>query len=123
MQLVDAEAHAVEGARREVLDDHIGVGAQALGDLTPGIVLEVEADAALAAIEPREPRRRAVNDAVVVTREVALTLALYLYDVGAEVGQVSRSKGRRDRLLKGDDADASQGEIRLLRSGAPYREP
>ena len=60
-----------------------------------------------------------MDDAVVVAREVALTLALDLDDVGAEVGQVSRSKRRRDGLLEGDDADAGEGEVRLLRSGAP----
>jgi len=73
-------------------------------------VLHVQRQAAFAAVEPREPRGRAADDAVVGASEVAFAAALDLDDVGAEVAEVTAAKRRRDRLLEGDDSDASQGK-------------
>ena len=92
MQLVDAEAEAVEGARSEVLHDDVGAGDELLGDLAPSLVLEVEAEAALAAVEPGKPGRGAADHAVVGAGEVSLAAALHFDHVGAQVREVAGSQ-------------------------------
>jgi len=72
-------------------------------------MLQVERNAAFAAIEPNEEAGLAVHVAVVVTREVALTWAFHLDDIGTEVGHVPAADRRRHGVFEGDDADAFEG--------------
>ena len=104
-----AQAEASGGAGREVLQQHIGAADQPIQDVRRFGMLQVERDAALAAIEPDEEAGLAVHEAVVVPREVALAWALHLDDIGAEVGQVPAADRRRHRVFEGDDADAFEG--------------
>lgn len=81
-----------------------------MGDLDALLVLEVERDAALAAVQPGEPGRVAVDNAVVIAGEVALTAPLDFDDIGAEVGEMAGAERRRDRLLEADDPQTGEGK-------------
>jgi hypothetical protein len=73
-------------------------------------VFDVQRDAALAAIQPNEEAGLTVDKAVVGAREVALTGALDLDDIGAQVGEVARTNWRRHRVLECNDTDAFKWE-------------
>jgi hypothetical protein len=79
-------------------------------DLDALLVLEVEGEAALAAVEPGEPGRAAVDDAVVIAGKVAFAAPFDLDNIGAEVGEVASAERRRDGLLKADDPQAGEGK-------------
>ena len=104
-----AQAEPCRGTRREVLQQHIGAVDQPIQHLRRVGMLQVQRDAALAAIEPDEEAGLAMHEAVVATREIALAGALHLDYVGAEVGQVAAADRRRHRVFQRDDADAFQG--------------
>ena len=104
-----AEAEAGGGAGGEVLQQHVGVGEQLRQHLGRLGMLEVQRDAALAAIEPDEEAGLPVHEAVVGAGEVALAGPLHLDHVGAEVGQVAAADRRRHRVFQRDDADAFEG--------------
>jgi hypothetical protein len=108
VQRRDIESEAVESAGSEVLHHDVGACHELVGDLDAVRVLEVERDAALAAVQPGEPGRLTVDDAVVVAGKVALTAAFDLDDVGAEVGEMARAKRRRDSLLEADNAQTGE---------------
>ena len=104
-----AQAEAGGGAGCEVLQQHIGAANQPIQYLRRFRMLQVERDAALAAIEPNEEAGLTVHVAVVVTREVALTRALHLDDIGTEIGHVTAADRCRHSVFEGDDADAFEG--------------
>ncbi len=107
--------------RREVVDQHIRAIHELLGD---GAIIragEVEHDAALAAVQPREVRRLAMQHAVVSPRDVAPVGALDFHDVRAEIGQLPGAERPRDRLLERDHAQAAQWHRVARRAPHAYR--
>ena len=106
--LLVPEAESLHGTRREIVHEHVGVVDQPRANLQIVGRLEVEHDAALAAIEPGEVRRRPVHRAVVGSRGIAAVRTFDLHDVGAKVGELTRTEGRGDRLLERDDAQFAQ---------------
>ncbi len=103
-----AQAETRGGTRSEVLQQHIGAADQPVQHLCRLGVLQVERDAALAAVEPDEEARLAVHVAVIGAGEVALARALHLDDIGAKVGHVAAADGRRHRVFERDNTDTFQ---------------
>ena len=67
------------------------------------VLLHIQHDAALPAIEPREIRRQSVQRTVVMPRRIALR-PLDLDHLRAHIGQLPRTERRRHGLLQRDDA-------------------
>jgi hypothetical protein len=99
-QGVGVQAEPFDGARDEVLHEHVGCVDEPLEQRAVGGVLDVELDALLAAVEPDEVAGLPVHGAVVVTSEVTDGGALDLDDPGAEVGELPGGEGCGDRLLE-----------------------
>ena len=103
------------------MDEHIRAIHELLGD---GAIIragEVEHDAALAAVQPREVRRLAMERAVVSARDIAAVGAFDFDDVGAEIGQLPGAERRGDRLLERDHAQAAQWHRVARRAPHAYR--
>jgi hypothetical protein len=106
-QVLDGEAEACERARRQVLDEDVGLGQHALEQrLVPGL-LQVETQRLLAPVEPDEIGAVAVHQPVIAAREVALG-ALDLHHARAGVGQAARGVGRGHGLFQGHHEKAFQ---------------
>ena len=101
-QRVGAEAGARRSARREVLDEHVGAGDDAVQQRGVVRLLDVGDQALLAAVEPDEVARQAFRRLVVAAREVALG-AFDLDHPRAGIGQAGAAIGRGHRLLQRDD--------------------
>ena len=101
-QLCGAEAGAFRGSRREVLDEHIGLGDDAVKQRRVVRALDVRDQRFLAAVEPDEVGALAAHKLVVAAGEVAF-LALDLDDTRAGIGQARGTEGCRHRLLQRDD--------------------
>jgi hypothetical protein len=95
-----AEPQPGHHAGAEVLDQHVGAGDEFARDAAVGLVVQVERDAALAAVEGQVHGARSFpqRGERVLARVVAAVLALHLDDIGPQVGEVLRA----DR--SGDDA-------------------
>src|SRR5262249_15619209 len=112
IELVDAlpgETHAIERARREILDQHVAALDQRLQHLFPLGTLAVDGDRALIVIEHGEIEAVDIrNVAQLAARDVADAGALDLDDVGAEPRQ--KLCAGRPRLHMGEikNSDAFQ---------------
>src|SRR5688572_4085215 len=101
------EAHAVERARREVLDQDIAVLHQRLDHRFALRALRVDGDRALVVVQHREIETVHVRDvAELPARDVAFARALDLDDVGAEPGEELRARRSRLDVREVEDADA-----------------
>jgi hypothetical protein len=105
-QGVGIQPEPVDGARDQVLHEHVCLVDEAVEQRAVRGVLDVELDAFLAAIEPHQVAGLAVHRAVVLAGEVTDGRTLDLDDTGAEIGELAGGEGCRDRLLEGDDGDA-----------------
>ena len=105
-----AEAKTFDGAGGEVVEEDVGAGEQAGEDVASFGLLEVEDDAAFAAVEPGEICGKAVEDVIVVACEVAAIWALDFDDVGTEVGELAGAEGSGDGLLESEEAEGGEGE-------------
>src|SRR5262249_50138583 len=68
-----AEAEALEGAGRQILDDDVCAGEEALEHWLGQGVFDVEGEALLPAIEPDKIARESMHDVIVPAREIAGT--------------------------------------------------
>ena len=123
-QALVADAEAVEHPGAEGLEQHVGVAHQAQQHLAAPLVLEVDADRALVAVQGQEQRRAGARlGALVVRRRPAHVVAqagvLDLDHVGAEVGQQQRAEpaGQQPRQVQHADPVRAAGS-RALRSDA-----
>ena len=89
VQDVRAEAPALERARPEALDEHVGVATSSLSSSRALGLAEVDRDEALVAVDERPPQRDAVLLPAERPQRVAARV-LDLDDVGAEVGEQRR---------------------------------
>ena len=109
MQFLIAEAEPFHGARREVLDQHVGAGDQPAQDFLAAVGLQVEHDAALVAVHHQEGRglvadlRRHGMPGVVAVRPF-----LDLDDVGAHVGEHQGAGRTSHHMGEIDDLQAGQ---------------
>jgi len=100
-----AKAEPLGRARSEVLDEDVGVLDEAAQYLLGAILLEVEGEGLLGAVEPDEVAGEALDGTVVGSGEVSYLGALDLYHSGAKVGELARGERRGDRLLQRYDRD------------------
>ncbi len=99
------EAEALERAGPEVLDEHVGVVDERQQHVAVGVVLEVEDDRALVAIDELPPQAFAVaRVAPCQAAEGVAVGALDLDDVGAEVGEVASAVGTGEHGRQVEDA-------------------
>ena len=112
VELVDVlpgQPHAVERARREILDQHVASLDQLVEHALALRVLGVDRDRALVVVEHREVERvGALHVHQLAARDVADTRALDLDHVGAEPGQ--QLGAGRARLHVGEIENAHAGE-------------
>ena len=99
----ETSAGPASRARRKVLNEYIRACDQLGKNILCRGVFDVEREAFLRAIEPDKPTGVTAHRLVVIAREVARSGAFDLDDPRAEVGQMARSKGRRDGLFDRDD--------------------
>jgi hypothetical protein len=90
---IPAEAQAVHDAGPELLDQNLGLGDERQEPRDLLRVLEVERQAALAAVEQREAQALAVQPGRVAAHAVALAGALDLDHLGAGLGQQQGGQG------------------------------
>ncbi len=103
------EAHAVERAGREVLDQHVASLDQPFEDLLALRLLGIDGDRALVVIEHREVETvHAGNVAQLSPRDVAFARPLDLDDVGAQPCEQLRARRPRLHVREVQDADAVQ---------------
>ena len=105
---VFAKAHALDYARTEILNEHVGVFAQPQQRLVAGRRLEVERDRALVAVVVQITRREAV---ALVRREPGVVAHIGTLDLEyfrALVGELHGRERARNHGRKVDDAIAGQ---------------
>ncbi len=102
--VVDAEL--VDDSRPEVLDDQVGVARQPQEDLASLVGLQVEGDAALAAVGHGAGVALPADLGLEATRVVAGDGLLDLDDVRAELGQHHRGVGAGEEPGQVEDAEA-----------------
>ena len=122
MQRLERQPHPRGGAGGEVLHQDVGLGEQAAEDGRRVGVLQVEAEAFLAAVGPDEVRGQAFDARVVGAREGTDAVPLDLEHARAEVGQLAGAERRRDGVLEGDGGDACERLHRVQKErGSPSR--
>src|SRR6185295_11851572 len=119
------QPHALDNARPEVLDEHVGAVDEPHQHRLPARVLQVEGNRALVPVVVEIVRRHAAAPVGDVAGEVALE-ALDLDDVGPLVGEEHGGRRAGDDAGQVDDADAVQGSwhgasILTVVSLLPYR--
>jgi hypothetical protein len=114
------EAEAVDRARREVLDEHVGARDHRRERVAGGVLAQVEADRFLAPVQPDEIGALALDQMVVAAGEVAFR-PLDLDDPRAGFRQPRRQIGRGHGLL--DRHDHNTLEIPALHRDVLRREP
>jgi hypothetical protein len=80
------QAQALHGARSQIVHEHVGLCYQFVQRAAAFLQLHVEGDAPLAAVQPGEVARDAVQRVIVPTREIAAVRPLDLDHVGPHVG-------------------------------------
>jgi hypothetical protein len=112
IELLDAlpgEAHAVERAGREVLDQHVAMPDQRLEHRLALRMLRIEGDRALVVVQHREVEAVHVRQIPKLTpRDVADPRPFHLDDVGAEPRQQLRASRSRLHMREVEDLHAVQ---------------
>lgn len=111
-ELRPAEAQPFQHPWAEVLDQHVRAGHQPAQQVAPGLVLEVDGDALLVAIQAQEVHGHAsplvAHDAAFLPVGVAPVGAFYLNDLGAQVGQQHGAGRAADHLGEVKHTDPGQ---------------
>src|SRR6266581_2410837 len=103
------EAHSVQGARSEVLDQHVATPDQGFQNLLALRVLGIDGDRALVVVQHREVETVHAGDvAQLSARRIAFAGLFHLDDVGAEPGQQLRAGRSRLDVGEIEDADSVQ---------------
>ena len=129
VQRFPAIAQLLHRAGPEVLDDDVGLFEQLLEDLALLVVLEVERDAFLAAVDRGEVGRLALDERAVGARVVAALGRLDLDHPRAHLRHQEGAVGAGQDARQVDDDDARQwalgtlGHVRFLASGPPRIQP
>ncbi|MCZ7617450.1 MAG: hypothetical protein M5U32_03800 [Myxococcota bacterium] len=110
LQRVAVEPEFARALERQVLDEQVGAGEQALQRGAAVLAREIQRDAALVRVEEHEQPallgiRRVARERAPGARDVAVRI-LDLHHVGAEVGEQTRAVGGRDAFAEFDHADA-----------------
>ena len=107
VDVLPGQAHAVERAGREILDQHVAMLDQALEDLLALAVLGVDGDRALVAVEHREIEAvLPLHVAQLAARDVADAGTLDLDAVGAHVAEQLRAGRARLHVGEVEHLDA-----------------
>ena len=120
LELVVAQAPALEGARAIVLRHHVRRAREPLEQLRSLRLGQIQGDAALVARHHLPPQRDAILDRLELALAVALPGVLDLDDVGAEVRQQGRGERHRDHVAGVDHAKAGE---RLVVAAPGERKP
>ena len=103
MHRVPAHAQLVHGAGAEIFDQDVGATDHVQGDRPSRVGLQVQADAALVAVEVAE---ETAGEAAQAAGVIAMRRRLDLDDVGAKVGQHDAAGRPHDGMGKFEDGDA-----------------
>ena len=106
----EVDTQALGHARPEVVDQHVGLAHQAQQDLVAGGFLQVQAQAALVAVDAQEGAAFAGQRRRVLAQVVAFG-RLDLDDVGAHVAQEGAAIGAGDVGAQVQDLDAGQRQV------------
>ena len=123
IELVNAlpgEAHPIQRARREVLDQDVGVADQRLQDRLAFGRLGIERQRSLVAVELREVERVEIGDiAQLIARDVSYAGPLDLQYIGAEPREQLSTRGPRLHAGEVDDLDSFEGQFHEQRLLCP----
>src|SRR5262249_46497358 len=103
-----AQAPFLEGARAEILDDHVGAPRDAAHDLLSLGQPQVGSHRLLVAVLHVPPQRGALVELAPLAQGIAAG-RLDLDHLGAEIGEELAGEGAGDELSQLDDLDAFQG--------------
>ena len=118
VDVLPGQAHAVERAGREILDQHVAMLDQALEDVLALGMLGIDRDRALVAVEHREVERvGALHVAQLAAGDVADAGPLHLDAVGAHVAEELRAGRARLHVGEVEHLDA----VERLAGLAPWR--
>ena len=113
---------AVQNARAEVLDDHVGAQRKPLEQIAAGGILQIDADAALVAVQSPEIETADLErDLARITDAVAAPRLLDLDDVCAHVAEQGRAPRARGLVTEVEDFDAGQWLAAVVH-GPTYRD-
>jgi len=111
MDIGPAQTEPVNGAWTEVVYEDICTTEQFRDNALTERGLQVDGDTALSPVKPNKIGRVAVDDGVIMPREVTLTWTLKLDHVGPQVGEVAGTERRRNRLLESEDVDSLEWSL------------
>lgn len=103
------QPQAVHDAGAVVFDQYVGAGDQLDGCVALGLVLQVQGDRALVAVQGGEVLAVAIGDGRPAAQGVACAGRLDLDDVGAHVGQQHAAERAGGHVADFDDAYACEG--------------
>ncbi len=108
VQALPPEIELFHAPRTIVLDEHVGAGEQAMKDGAVVLVLEIERDALLAAVDRQQIARLAVVPGTDLAREISSVGMLDLDDAGAEVAEDQRADRAGEHAREVDDRGAGE---------------
>src|SRR2546428_5676426 len=112
LNALPGEPHPVHRARREVLDQHVGVADQRLQDRLAFGRLGVQLQRPLVAVEHREIQRVQIGDVTqLIARDVANAWPLDLQYIGAEPRQQLRTRWSSLHAGEVDDFDSFEWQL------------
>ena len=110
--MLPGEAHPVHRARREVLDQHIGLADQLLQDRLAFGCLGVQLQRPLVAVEHREIQRVQTDDVTqLIARDVSNAWPLDFQYIGAEPRQQLRARWSSLHASEIDNFDAFEWQL------------
>ena len=114
MQVRAIESEAACRARREVLDEHIGLAQQAFEHPGGVRMLEIESEALLGAVQPDEMRGLPQHGLIVMPGKVPGAWSFDLDDACTQISQLARGKGSCYGLLQRNNRHAMQRQARRV---------
>ena len=111
------EPQPIERTKPEILDHDIRARAQPPRDAEPCLVLQIEADAALVAVEHREIARARSQQAA----RLIAAHRLHLDDVGAEIAEDHADRRAHYHVREFDDLDPRQRQRVCVHDPTPAR--
>ena len=116
-QLLIREAEAVHGARPEIFGENVGLPHHVEEDGAVGILLEIQGDALLPAVDKAEVQRLALVEGTESARVITVAGRLDLDHARAEIGQDRRSEWAVQHVCQVDDEQAREGPCNVLGLG------
>jgi len=107
-QLRSPQPQPLRRPRREILDEHVGLGDQFGQNVLRLGMFDIQRQAVLGAVQPDEIGRLTFDGLVIVARKIADLGPFDLDHPRTEVSELAGAERRGNGLFEGDDGDALQ---------------